>query len=128
MSQLPRETSWPPYKLDTALQDAACKFLMYAETRKQIPKSIRIFNKIGGAYGYLIDNAYIVDFDHGVEFMLSAVINTNRDGVYNDDKYDYKTIGYPFLKDLGQLIYQYELKRKREHTPDLDEFKMTYDE
>ena len=128
MSQLPRETSWPPYKLDTALQDAACKFLMYAEDRKRIPKSIRIFNKIGGAYGYLIDNAYIVDFDHGVEFMLSAVINTNRDGVYNDDKYDYKTIGYPFLKDLGQLIYQYELKRKREHTPDLNEFKMTYDE
>ncbi len=126
MSQLPRETSYPPYRQDTALYDASVKFFMFAEDRRPIPSSIRIFNKIGGAYGYVIDNAYIVDFDKGVEFMLSAVISTNRDGIFNDDKYDYKTIGYPFMRDLGQLIYQYEVNRVRERKPDLSEFKLTY--
>jgi hypothetical protein len=127
MSQLPTETSWPPYRLDTAYYDAYCKFLMFGEDKKSIPKSIRIFNKVGDAYGYLIDNAYIVDFENGVEFMLSAVINTNMDGVYNDGKYEYKTIGYPFMKNLGQAVYQYELKRPRKFRPDLSEFILKYD-
>ena len=128
MSQLPRETRYPSYKNDTSLYDASCKFLMFAEDRRPIPGNIRIFNKIGGAYGYLIDNAYIVDFDKGVEFMLSAVINTNIDGIYDDDKYAYSTIGYPFMRNLGQLIYRYELNRKRDRRPDLGEFKLTYDQ
>lgn len=127
MSQLPTETFSPPYKKDTALYDAYCKFLMFGEDKKSIPKNIRIFNKVGDAYGYLIDNAYIVDFENGVEFMLSAVINTNTDGIYNDGKYEYKTIGYPFMKNLGQTVYQYELKRKRKHRPDLREFILKYD-
>lgn len=127
MSQLPRETNYPPYRQDTALYDASVKFFMFAEDHRPIPASIRIFNKIGGAYGYVIDNAYVVDFDTGIEFMLSAVISTNRDGIFNDDKYDYKTIGYPFMRDLGQLIYQYEIKRVRERKPDLSEFKLSYD-
>lgn len=127
MSQLPTETSWPPYRLDTAYYDAYCKFLMFGEDKKNIPKNIRIFNKVGDAYGYLIDNAYIVDFENGVEFMLSAVINTNSDGVYNDGKYEYKTIGYPFMKNLGQAIYKYELKRQRKLKPDLSEFILKYD-
>lgn len=127
MSQYPRETNWPPYYRDTTLYDAAVKYLMVAQQKQPISPSIWIFNKIGGAYGYLIDNAYIVDFDHGIEFMLSAVISTNRDGIYNDDRYDYETIGYPFLRKLGQCIYRYELTRPRAHKPDLSAFRITYD-
>lgn len=127
MSQLPGETKWPRYNRDTALYDAYCKFLMYGEDRTPIPKNIRIFNKVGDAYGYLIDNAYFVDFENGVEFMLSAVINTNTDGVYNDGKYEYKAIGYPFMKNLGRAIYTYELQRKRTFRPDLRDLKLTYD-
>lgn len=128
MSQLPRETLYPSYKSDTGIHDSAGKWLMYAEKRSPIPNNIRIFNKIGGAYGYLIDNAYIVDFENGVEFILSAVINTNLDGIYNDDLYEYKTIGYPFLKNIGQTIYHYELNRKRVRKPDLNEFKLQYEQ
>jgi hypothetical protein len=128
MSQLPTETISPPYKKDTSLYDAYCKFLMYGEDKKPIPKSIRIFNKVGDAYGYLIDNAYIVDFENKVEFMISAVINTNTDGIYNDGKYEYKTIGFPFMKNLGQAVYRYELKRKRKYKPDLNEFILQYDQ
>jgi hypothetical protein len=100
---------------------------MYGEDRTPIPKNVRIFNKVGDAYGYLIDNAYIVDFENGVEFMLSAVINTNTDRVYNDGKYEYKTIGYPFMKNLGRAVYHYELKRKKKRKPDLTDFILKYD-
>lgn len=127
MSQLPTETSYPPYRQDTTMYDAYCKFLMFGEEKEPIPNHIRIFNKVGDAYGYLIDNAYIVDFEHQVEFMLSAVINTNTDGIYNDGVYEYKTIGFPFMKNLGQTVYQYELKRKRKQQPDLSEFRLTYE-
>ena len=128
MSQLPTETLFPPYKLDTSMNDAYCKFLMFGEDKKKIPSGIRIFNKVGDAYGYLIDNAYIIDTDNGVEFMLSVVINTNTDGIFNDGKYEYKTLGYPFMKNLGQLVYNYELKRKRVHKPDLSAFRFKYDQ
>lgn len=128
MSQLPTETIYPPYYKDSTYRDAQCKFLMYGAGKERIPDDIRIFNKIGNAYGYLIDNAYVVDFDSGVEFMLSAVINVNTDEIYNDGKYDYETIGYPFVKNLGQLIYRYELGRPRPRKPDLSKFMMKYDQ
>jgi hypothetical protein len=127
MSQLPTETVHPSYRTDTTYYDAYCKFLLFGDSKEKIPSNLRIFNKVGDAYGYMIDNAYIVDFNKGVEFILSAVINTNTDGIYNDNKYDYVKIGYPFMKNLGQLIYHYELKRKRERKPDLSEFQLTYD-
>ncbi len=43
--------------------------------------------------------------------MLSAVILSNTDGIYNDSNYDYKTIGFPFMKNLGQLTWNYSMER-----------------
>ncbi len=126
MSQMPTETLYPNYALDSTYYDAYCKFLMFGDDKEPIPANIRIFNKVGDAYGYLIDNAYIVDFKNGVEFMLSAVIATNTDGIYNDGKYEYKKLGYPFMKNLGQLVYNYELKRKRKYKPNLSFVKFEY--
>lgn len=127
MSQLPDETLYPAYYKDTTLIDAYVKFLMYGSDTDSIPKNIRIFNKVGIAYGYVIDNAYIVDFDAGIEFMLSAVIYTNKDEIFNDDKYEYETIAFPFMKNLGQLIYDFEKARPKKYKPDLLEFKFQYD-
>ena len=72
---------------------------------------------------FLTDAAYIVDFKNNIEFMVSACIYTNSDGVLNDDKYEYDTIGYPFFKEVGDIIYEYELKRRRKYKPDLSIFK-----
>ena len=54
--------------------------------------------------------------------MLSGTIYVNRDGILNDDKYEYEELGYPFFKEVGNIIYQYELERKREYVPDLKNF------
>jgi hypothetical protein len=123
MSMLPRESTYPQY--DTSYNDSYSKFLLFGGT-EPIDSNIRIFNKEGDAYGFLTDAAYIVDFKNGVEFLLSATIHCNNDGIYNDNKYDYETIGFPFLKNLGEVLYKYELKRKKAVVPDLSSFKLIY--
>lgn len=127
MSQLPTETLYPAYYKDSLYTDAYVKYLLYGADTTQIPDHIRIFNKVGQAYGYVIDNAYIVDFNEGVEFMLSAIIYVNKDEIFNDDKYEYDKVGFPFMKNLGQLIYDYEKARPKKVKPDLSEFKFEYD-
>lgn len=128
MSQLPTESVYPPYSADTAAYwPAYCKFLLYGSEKGPLPSNIRIFNKVGDAYGFLTDVAYIVDFSKQVEFMLSARIYCNADGILNDDVYDYETIGMPFMKQLGRMIYEYESARPRAVKPDLTAFKMNYD-
>jgi len=121
MSAYPRESSFPNYD-STHYWDAYCKFLLYGSEKGSLPSGIRIFNKVGDAYGFLTDIAYVVDFDNQVEFLLSATISCNTDGIYNDDKYDYDRIGYPFLKHLGKLILDYERTRDRKYRPDLSKF------
>ena len=60
--------------------------------------------------------------------MLSATVYVNSDGILNDDKYDYDSIGHPFLYQLGQTIYNYELQRPRQYKPDLSKFKIRYEQ
>jgi hypothetical protein len=128
MSQYPTESTYPPYSADTATYfPAYCKFLLLGGQKGTPPQNIRLFNKPGDAYGQMLDVAYIVDYERGVEFFLSAVIYCNSDGVINDDKYDYNTVGLPFMKNLGQVIYNYEVKRPKNFRPDLSSFKFTYD-
>ncbi len=124
MSMFPRESVFPAY--DSSYQDAYSKFILMGAGKEPMPAGIRIFNKEGDAYGHMIDVAYVVDFDKKIEFMVSAMIYCNEDGILNDDKYDYETIGKPFMKNLGQAIYNYELSRPKKVQPDLSSFKFSY--
>src|SRR6267154_1106097 len=45
MSQRPGETRFPAYGKDKVYVDAYVKFLMFGDTRKSIPPTLRIFNK-----------------------------------------------------------------------------------
>ena len=124
MSMYPTESKDPDYKDQFATY---CKFLYYgSEKNAVLNPSIRIFNKVGDAYGFLLDNAYVVDFDKKVEFIVTAVLLCNEDEVFNDEKYDYDTIGYPFYKNLGQVIFDYEAKRPKKHSPNLDHLRFNY--
>jgi hypothetical protein len=126
MSELPSESRYPNYDT-TEFFDSYTKFFLYKSDKQKPPSSIRIFNKPGWSYGYLTDAAYIVDFTNKVEFMLSAVIYVNRDGILNDDKYEYRETGYPFFKEVGEIMYAYDKNRKRKHQADLSDFKIAYD-
>jgi Beta-lactamase enzyme family len=113
LSLPPRLSQYPRYG-PPQYPDNYAKFLLVGGPPATLPEGVRIYNKIGQAYGFLIDNACIVDSLRGVEFMLSAVIYCNADGVLNDDQYDYDAVGLPFLRRLGQLAYQHELTRTDE--------------
>ena len=116
MHTLPNKSQYPTY--DTAnYWPSYCKFLYTGSEKGPFPSNIKIFNKVGDAYGFLLDIAYVMDPEKKIEFMLSAVIYCNSDGILNDSKYDYDSVGYPFYKNLGQLIYNYELQRKKAFLP-----------
>ena len=122
MSMYPGESGIDAYKDTEKYPPGYVKFLMYGGDAKSIPGHIRIFNKVGDAYGFLTDAAYIVDFKNNIEFILSATIYTNENQTFNDDNYEYAETGLPFLKNLGQAIYEIELEREREYKPDLSRF------
>ena len=121
MSKLPTESDYPKYDT-TEFFDSYTKFFMFKSGKAKIPTHIKVFNKTGWSYGFLTDIAYIVDFKNKVEFMLSGTIYVNRDGILNDDKYEYEELGYPFFKAVGNIIYEHELKRKRKYIPSLKNF------
>ncbi len=110
MSALPRTNGYDPEKY----RDGYGKLFMYGDTKDPIPDNIKIYNKLGGAYGTLTDCAYITDAKNHVEFMLTATITVNKNGIFNDDDYEYDEIGIPFLAELGRELYALELKRKKE--------------
>jgi hypothetical protein len=95
MSMLPRQSRFPQY--DSTYNDAYGKFLFYG-AHDPVDSNIRIYNKIGDAYGFLTDAAYIIDTKNRVEFMLSATILCDSTGIYNynDETSGYETVGFPF--------------------------------
>lgn len=126
MSMFPTESKYPTYPQPEYFP-AYCKWLFYGgDSTAVMEPHIRIFDKIGDSYGFDIDNAYIVDFKNKVEFILTAVVQSNDDEIYNTNKYEYKTVCLPFMKNLGRLIYQYELTRPKKYLPDLSKFKFRY--
>lgn len=125
LSQYPSETSYPKY--DTSIfYDSYVKFF-FDDSTHRMPQQIRVFNKVGWAYGFLTDVSYIVDVKNNIDFMLAATIYVNSDNILNDDKYDFDDIGHPFMYEAGQAFYQYELHRERSHKPKLSTFDLQYD-
>lgn len=125
MSMLPRESDFPKY--DTKeYYDSYSKFFKFGADKSAIPSRFRIFNKTGWSYGFLIDGSYFVDFESGVEFFVSAVVYVNEDQILNDDKYETDEVGLPFFAELGDYLYQRELKRKKMIPADLSRFLIEY--
>ncbi len=98
---------------ETEYYDSYGKFFMYGDTKERIPDHIKIYNKVGYAYGYLTDCAYITDTKNNLEFILTATIHVNKDGIFNDDVYEYDEIGIPFLAQIGREIHEFLLSQRK---------------
>lgn len=122
MSAYPSESGIADYADSEQYPDGHVKFLMFGGDVTEIAENIRIFNKVGLAYGFLTDAAYVADFERGVEFLLAATVYTNANQTFNDDEYEYDEIARPFLRDLGQAIYEVELARERRNRPNMSRF------
>lgn len=126
LSQLPGESGIVEYNNSKRYPDNYKKYLLFGDIGNgTISKSsLRIFNIVGRSDGYLSDCAYIVDFENKIEFFLASVIYVNEDQILKDNRYEYDSIGLPFLAELGRTIYEYEKIRKRDYPPDLNKFKV----
>lgn len=125
LSQYPSETNFPNYD-PSVFYDSYVKFF-FLDSTHTMPKNLRVFNKVGWAYGFLTDISYILDTLNNIDYMLSATVYVNSDGVVNDSKYDEETVGLPFLKQIGTAFYQYELSRNRKYKPVLRNQVKQYD-
>ena len=103
MSIVPRESLDPRYDPDHYPDDYV-KFLLPGLVRRAPAARWRIVNKVGLAYGFGIENAYVEDRESGRGLFVSAVIYTNPNGVLNDGVYAYDEQGFPFFADLGEVV------------------------
>ena len=81
------------------------KFFIHGDEQSVSNEQIRVYNKIGQAYGTSIDNGLIKNYQDNIEFILTATIYTNKNKVINDNEYEYDDIAVPFLAKLSRAIY-----------------------
>ncbi len=104
MSRNTLESDYPNYK-DQEYWDSYCKFFIYGDKKGAMTTKIRIYNKVGFAYGTLTDVAYINDENTGLEFLLTATVLVNKNKIFNDNIYEFEELGIPFLSVLGREIF-----------------------
>jgi beta-lactamase family protein len=122
LGMFPRESLYPAYNTKE-YYDSFKKFIYYGSCVPTVPSdSVRVFNIVGRAYGFLSDCAYVADVKNNIEYMLSVTMYLNERDIIGTGKYEYDKLGMPFLKDLGNLIYNVEKDRKLKYKPDLQEF------
>ncbi len=112
MSRNTLESSDPDYSNNPDLYDSYVKFFVYGDQKGAMTDNVRIFNKVGDAYGTLTETAYIQDRASAIEFLLTATVHVNENQIFNDNIYEYDSIGFPFMAGLGRAILNYE-KNKR---------------
>jgi hypothetical protein len=103
MAQLPRESKDPLYDAEL-FSDDYVKLLLPGVLRVLPLERVRIWNKVGRAYGFTTENAYVEDLGTGRGFFVSAVLYTNPNGVLNDGVYAYESIADPYMADLGEAL------------------------
>jgi len=110
----PNESEFPLFKRNSRKYPVHLKRYLFYGQNSMTPNlsGLEIHNMVGESHGTLSDVAYFVNPETGVEFMLSAVINTCY-GKITPANYHYKDIGQPFLKRLGRMIYEFELQRRK---------------
>ena len=82
------------------------KFLFHGDIKNDLNKDIRVYNKVGEAYGQLTDSGYIKNYINNTEFFISATIYVNKNNVINDGLYETDSIGIPFFSILARELYK----------------------
>ena len=108
MSRFTFEDIGIEYQKDSKYFDSYNKFFIYGDSTNTIDRKIRIYNKVGVAYGSLTDISYIRDYQKKIEFFLSATIYVNQNQIVNDNIYEYDDVGIPFLAELARQVYKLE--------------------
>ena len=106
MSRFTYEDLGNKYISDDRFFNSYNKFFIHGMDTILKSSDIRVYNKIGQAYGTSTDSAYIKNYKEDVEFFLTATIYTNKNEVMNDNIYEYGDIAIPFLSILSKNLYK----------------------
>ena len=107
MRVMPSESGIEAYRDGDRFPDGFANYFIMGRDPDRLPEGVTITNKVGRAYGFLTETAHVVDSVYDVEFLLSATVHVNANGVYNDDDYEYDELGFPFLAELGKLMLEH---------------------
>ena len=79
------------------------KFFVRGDEKENdtIKNTLKIYNKVGTAYGQLTETAFINS--ETKKFILTATMYVNENKIINDDIYEYKSVGIPFFASLSNL-------------------------
>lgn len=73
--------------------------------RRMLPShDLHVYGKGGRAFGFAVENVYVIDESTGRSFFLAASIYANDNEILNDDRYEYDSLANPFLVRLGETI------------------------
>jgi hypothetical protein len=114
LGTLPSLSKNPSFEGGAAL-DELHKPLLAGINRVLPASKVFVFSKAGRAYGFSIDNAYVLDPKGRRSFFLSAVMFTDS-GTVGDDKYPYNEVAVPFFAHLGEAVTRHAFEmdgRKR---------------
>lgn len=103
MAELPRESRNPKYDPGHYTDDYV-KFLLPGLRRVLPAERLRVWNKVGLAYGFTIENAYVEDRATGRGFFVAVALYTNPNGTVNDGVYAYDDVAMPFHAQLGEAL------------------------
>ena len=105
MSRYTYEDLGDKFRNDKKYFDSYNKFFIHGSDTLVNNRNIRVYNKLGQAYGTSVDNAYIRNYQDDIEFVLTATIYTNKNKTINDNVYEYDETAIPFLAKLSQSLY-----------------------
>ncbi len=105
MTQYPAQSANPIYSAADH-PDHYCKLFLPGLREWRPGHPLLVLNKVGQAYGFTIENAYVENLTTGEAFFLAATIYTNQDGILNDDAYEYATLAEPFMSELAREVAQ----------------------
>ncbi|MDX2017511.1 MAG: serine hydrolase [Planctomycetota bacterium] len=69
---------------------------------RDVPAGTRVIEKIGQAYGFTTSVAAVEVGQTLVS--VAATIETNANGILNDDRYEYRELGEPAIRGVGEAV------------------------
>ena len=80
------------------------KFFVRGDEKENdtIKNSLKIYNKVGTAYGQITETAFIDSETN--KFILTATMYVNENDIINDDVYEYESVGIPFFASFAREI------------------------
>lgn len=65
---------------------------------------IRVYGKGGRAYGFSVENSYVVDETTKRSFFVAAAVYANDNETLNDDNYPYESVAEPLFTGIGRAL------------------------